>query len=126
VAQLLSIATLTVARLSIAATLLHIILAAKYRWFLYTVVSLSTITGIGIFFFTIFRCSPVGGYWNSESYLGNCVSFKPTQAVWYLFSATSALCDLTLSFLPVLTIYKLHMDIGTKLALVGILGFGCS
>ncbi|KAL3446403.1 hypothetical protein BJX65DRAFT_309102 [Aspergillus insuetus] len=124
--QLLSIATLTIARLSIAATLLQIILAAKYRWILYLVVSLSTLTGIGVFFFTIFRCDPVATYWNSESYQDSCASAKSSQAVWYLFSATAALSDLTLSFLPVLTISKLQMGGRTKLALAGILGFGCS
>ncbi|KAL3490002.1 hypothetical protein BJX62DRAFT_238645 [Aspergillus germanicus] len=124
--QLLSIATLTIARLSIAATLLQIILAAKYRWTLYFVVSLSTLTGIGVFFFTIFRCYPVATYWNSESYRDSCASPKSSQVVWYLFSATAALSDLTLSFLPVFTISKLQMGGRTKLALAGILGFGCS
>jgi hypothetical protein len=125
VTQLLSVTTLTVARLSISTTFLQVIINTEYRLVLYSVVSLSTLTGLSVIFFTIFRCHPIDTYWKSKSFGDGCASEGASLGIWCLFSATAALSDLTLAILPVITISQLQMRISTKLALGVILGFGC-
>ncbi|KAL2813074.1 hypothetical protein BDW59DRAFT_154971 [Aspergillus cavernicola] len=128
VAQLLFNTTVTMARLSVSITLLQIILDIKNRAVLYLIATLSTATGIGVFFFIIFRCIPVNSYWTTPdraSFGDHCVSAHSILSVWYLSSAIAAFSDLTLAIVPILTIWQLRLSISTKLALAVILGFGC-
>jgi hypothetical protein len=45
--------------------------------------------------------------------------------MFYIFSAASALFDLTVGLLPIMLVRKLQMNIQTKAAVVGLLGMAC-
>ena len=53
------------------------------------------------------------------------MSIDSLIAIAWVYSIVATLCDLILGLLPALLVWKLQMNVRTKLALAGILGMGC-
>ncbi|KNG84893.1 integral membrane protein [Aspergillus nomiae NRRL 13137] len=123
--QIIYIITVTIARLSIAITLLRLTVERIHKWILYGVMALSTAVGIVFLFLSIFQCQPVSYYWNRLWMEGHCLDMNSLLGVVYMYSAVAAACDFTMGLLPVSLIWRLQMDNRTKLAVAGILGIGC-
>lgn len=128
--QILYVFTCTIARLSIAATLLRLTIDRTHSYILYGVVTFSTSIGIVFLFFTIFQCHPVAYYWNHYPEAGHCLNINILLGIVYMYSGVAATCDIMLGSLPILLIWRLQMDRRTKSAVSGILGiagmFVCS
>jgi hypothetical protein len=128
--QILYVCTCTIARLSIAATLLRLTIDRTHSCILYGVVTFSTAIGIVFLFFTIFQCHPVAYYWNHYPETGHCLNINILLGIVYMYSGVAATCDIMLGSLPILLIWRLQMDRRTKSAVSGILGiagmFVCS
>ncbi|KAH8695577.1 hypothetical protein BGW36DRAFT_299318 [Talaromyces proteolyticus] len=124
--QCFYIITCTLARMSIAITLLRIAVEPIHQRILYSVIMLSTIVGIVFFFFTIFQCSPVHYYWDRTTMLnGHCLNINALLGIVYMYSGVAAVCDFTMGILPGFMIRKLQMNRRTKIAVSGILGIAC-
>ncbi|KAE8363918.1 hypothetical protein BDV27DRAFT_145697 [Aspergillus caelatus] len=123
--ELIYIITVTVGRLSIAITLLRLTIERIHTWILYAVMVLSTAVGIVFLFVSIFQCQPVSYYWNLLWMEGHCLAMDARLGIVYMYSGVVATCDFTMGILPVFLIWRLQMDLRTKVAVAGILGIAC-
>ncbi|KAJ5624537.1 hypothetical protein N7510_000846, partial [Penicillium lagena] len=123
--QIFYIFTCTIARLSIAMTLLRLAVERIHSWILYGVMGFSTAVGIVFLFFTIFQCHAVSCFWNRLPTGCHCLSKATLLGIVYMYSGVATVCDFTLGLLPIYMIWKLQMDRQTKFAVSGILGIAC-
>ncbi|KKK15858.1 hypothetical protein ARAM_003880 [Aspergillus rambellii] len=56
---------------------------------------------------------------------GTCINTDYVLDIAYIYSVFACICDLILGLLPILLVWKLHMNFSTKAALAGILSMGC-
>ncbi|CAG8045936.1 unnamed protein product [Penicillium nalgiovense] len=120
--QIFYVFTCTIARLSIATTLLRLTIQRIHLWVLYGIMVISTAVGTVFLFFTIFQCRPVAHYWNRSSTKGRCLDINILLGIVYMYSGVVAACDLTIGSLPIFMVRRLQMKRGTKFAVSAILG----
>ncbi|KAL4902664.1 hypothetical protein BDW74DRAFT_62543 [Aspergillus multicolor] len=115
------------AKISVCIFLLRVMLFPGHRAVLYTVTTLAICTGIPFFVLLIIQCSPVSFWWTRMrgDTDGHCGYVNAIGIVLYIFSASSALFDLTVGTLPSLLVRKLQMNRRTKAAVAGLLGMAC-
>jgi hypothetical protein len=123
--QIFYAVTCTIARLSIATTLLRLTVDRIHLWILYGIMVVSTAVGAVLLFFTILQCRPVAYYWNKSSMEGRCLDMDILFGIIYMYSGVAAACDFTLGFLPAFMIWRLQMNRGTKIVVSAILGLAC-
>lgn len=93
-------------------------------YIIYTVMVITILTGIIFFFLTIFQCKPVSFFWNKNQE-GSCISIDIIIIFTYLYSVFSVICDFTFALLPIAIVWKLKMNMRSKLILVPILAMAC-
>ncbi|KAL2861994.1 hypothetical protein BJX68DRAFT_274002 [Aspergillus pseudodeflectus] len=115
------------AKISVCIFLLRVMLFPCHRATLYTVTTLVVTTGLVFFILLVAQCSPVSFFWTrmGGDTSGRCRYIDPIAIMFYIFSAASALFDLTVGLLPIMLVRKLQMNIQTKAAVVGLLGMAC-
>ncbi|KAL3449057.1 hypothetical protein BJX65DRAFT_273999 [Aspergillus insuetus] len=115
------------AKISVCIFLLRVMLFPCHRATLYTVTTVVVTTGIIFFILLVAQCSPVSFFWTrmAGDTSGRCRYIDPIAIMFYIFSAASALFDLTVGLLPIILVRKLQMNIQTKAAVVGLLGMAC-
>ncbi|KAJ6142733.1 hypothetical protein N7471_002186 [Penicillium samsonianum] len=123
--QIFYVFTCTIARLSIAATILRLTVERIHSWILYGIMVISTAVGTVFLFFTIFQCRPVAYYWNRSSTEGRCIDINTLLGIVYMYSGVAAACDFTIGFLPIFMVWGLQMNRGTKFVVSTILGLAC-
>ncbi|KAJ5819855.1 hypothetical protein N7474_005446 [Penicillium riverlandense] len=123
--QIFYIFTCTIARLSIAVTLLRLAVERIHSWILYGVMGLSTAVGMVFLFFSIFQCEAVSCFWTRLPTGCQCVNEGILLGIVYMYSGVATLCDFTLGSLPVHMIWRVQMDRQTKLAVSGLLSIAC-
>ncbi|PLB37075.1 uncharacterized protein BDW47DRAFT_107787 [Aspergillus candidus] len=123
--QIFYIFTCTIARLSIATTLLRLAVKRIHLWIFYGIMVLSTTVGTIFLFFTILQCLPVAYFWNRSTIKGRCLDIDILLGIVYMYSGVTAACDFTLGFLPVSMIWGLQMNRGRKFVVSAILGLAC-
>lgn len=94
---------------------------------MYAVTALTVIVGIIFFVYMMIQCSPVSYFWTRMlgNTSGKCGYVDAIIILLYLFSASSALFDLTVGLLPILLVRNLQMNQRTKIAVAGLLGMAC-
>ncbi|KAM0284649.1 hypothetical protein ACHAQH_001802 [Verticillium albo-atrum] len=112
-------------KISIGYFLLRITVRRLDIWIIYSVMSITVLTGAVFFFVTLFQCNPVSFFWAKSNPNGTCVNVEVIIALTYLYSACSVICDFTFAILPVFLIMSLSMDRKTRLALVPIVMMAC-
>ena len=113
-------------KLSVGLTLLRLTVHNIHRRILYTIMSVSVITGTAFFFLTVFQCSPVPYFWTralGES--GSCIQIDIIEGITYGYSAVNTITDFTFGLLPVFMVMGLNMDRKSKIMLIPILGMAC-
>ncbi|GIJ99480.1 hypothetical protein Aspvir_001612 [Aspergillus viridinutans] len=114
-------------KISVAIFLLRVMVRPAHRRIMYAVTALTVIVGIIFFIFMMVQCSPVSYFWTRMhgDTNGKCGYVDAIIIMLYLFSAASALFDLTVGLLPILLVRNLQMNKRTKIAVAGLLGMAC-
>ncbi|KAL4752173.1 hypothetical protein BDW72DRAFT_192309 [Aspergillus terricola var. indicus] len=115
------------AKVSVCIFLLRVMPFPCHRAALYTVTALAICSGIPFFVLLIIQCSPVSFWWTRMrgDTDGHCGYVNAIAVMLYIFSASSALFDLTVALLPVILVRNLQMNRRTKAAVAGLLGMAC-
>ncbi|KAF7118893.1 hypothetical protein CNMCM5793_008529 [Aspergillus hiratsukae] len=114
-------------KISVAIFLLRVMVRPAHRRIMYAVTVLTVIVGIVFFIYMMIQCSPVSYFWTRMrgDTDGKCGYVDEIIITLYLFSATSAIFDLTVGLLPILLVRNLQMNKRTKIAVAGLLGMAC-
>ncbi|KAH1615575.1 hypothetical protein KXX21_000788 [Aspergillus fumigatus] len=114
-------------KISVAIFLLRVMVHPFHRRIMYAVTALTVIVGIIFFVYMMIQCSPVSYFWTRMlgNTSGKCGYVDAIIILLYLFSASSALFDLTVGLLPILLVRNLQMNQRTKIAVAGLLGMAC-
>ncbi|KAL3478945.1 hypothetical protein BJX99DRAFT_93675 [Aspergillus californicus] len=115
------------AKISVAIFLLRVMLFPCHKIALYTVTAFAVSTGIVFFILLVVQCSPVSFWWRRMSGAtdGHCGYIDAIAIMLYIFSAASAIFDMTVGLLPIMLVRKLQMNRRTKVAVAGLLGMAC-
>ncbi|KAL4786610.1 hypothetical protein BJX76DRAFT_354973 [Aspergillus varians] len=115
------------AKISICLFLLRVMPFPYHRATLHTVTAFTVSAGIVFFVLMVVQCSPVSFWWRrmSGDTDGECRYVDAIAIMLYIFSAASAIFDLTVGLLPIILVRKLQMDLRTKVAVASILGMAC-
>ncbi|KAL4814167.1 hypothetical protein BDW67DRAFT_187071 [Aspergillus spinulosporus] len=115
------------AKISVCIFLLRVMPFPCHRAALYTVTALAICSGIPFFVLLVIQCSPVSFWWTRMrgDTDGQCGYVNAIAIMLYIFSASSALFDLTVALLPIILVRNLQMNRRTKAAVVGLLGMAC-
>ncbi|KAL3482259.1 hypothetical protein BJX99DRAFT_252965 [Aspergillus californicus] len=117
--------TCVLAKISIALALLRLTVTRLHKFILWGVIAVSLVVGLVFWFMLTLQCSPVDYFWHRLSSTGTCLNTDYILDIAYLYSVTATICDFILGLLPIVLVWKLHMDVRTKAALAGILSMGC-
>ena len=119
---------MTCIKLSIALTLLRIQGKERgWRIFLFTLMALQTIYGIGnLLFNTVICCRPLDAAWNSFKYLPEtkCVSYEVQRGVSNVGSAINITTDVLLSLAPATFLRKLNRPLRERIFVCVLMGMG--
>lgn len=111
-------------KISIGVFLLRLTTYKVHRWIIYSVMTVTVLTGIVFFFVTLLQCHPINYFWYTNQE-GSCIPTEVIIALTYLYSVFSVICDFTFAILPMFLISGLQMDPRTKFALIPILCLAC-
>ncbi|KAL3496790.1 hypothetical protein BJX62DRAFT_63132 [Aspergillus germanicus] len=117
--------TCVVAKVSIALALLRLTVAKIHKMILWGVIGVSIVVGLVFWFMLTLQCHPVDYFWHRLTSKGTCLDTDYILDIAYLYSVTATICDFILGLLPIVLVWKLHMNFKTKAALAGILSMGC-
>ncbi|KAL6233459.1 hypothetical protein BDW75DRAFT_190696 [Aspergillus navahoensis] len=115
------------AKVSVCIFLLRVMPFPCHRAVLYTVTALALCSGIPFLVLLIVQCSPVSFWWTRMrgDTDGHCGYVDAIAVMLYIFSASSALFDISVALLPIILVRKLQMNWRTKAAVAGLLGMAC-
>ncbi|KAJ5289230.1 hypothetical protein N7478_002260 [Penicillium angulare] len=119
--QILYAFTVTIARISIALTIIRLTIGRTHLAILYGVIIFSTAVGTVFLFFSVFQCRPVPYYWNHYPETGHCLDINILLGIVYMYSGVTVTCDFILTIFPIYLIWRLQMDRRAKVAVSGIL-----
>lgn len=111
-------------RMSVLLTLLRIAVAPGYKYAIY--VAMFAIVGIafqGIIFILV-QCKPISWYWNKSTGTGSCVSSTAISANTIVTNFVAAATDVFSAILPIVLLWKVQMNVQTKVLACLMLGLG--
>ncbi|KIH86987.1 hypothetical protein SPBR_08897 [Sporothrix brasiliensis 5110] len=114
-------------RTSVAVFLLQIAVQRVHRRTIIAVIVAFWVVTIPLFFVAIFQCRPISYFWMQpfpSVPRGTCVDGRVIYIVSVVHSVTSACCDWTLGILPVFMLWKVRLNVKTKLSLFMLLSMG--
>jgi hypothetical protein len=109
---------------SVCLFLLRITILKLHIWILYSVMTVTVITGLVFMLVLLLQCHPISYFWD-KTQPGHCIDWNVIIAMSWLWSVFAAMCDFTVGILPIFLVKNLKMDRRTKFAVVGILGVAC-
>lgn len=114
-------------KVSISLFLLRVIVHPAQRGILCVVTGLVVLTGIAFFVIFLSQCSPTSYFWTRMrgSPIPQCAGTRRIIIILYIFTAVSALFDLTVGLLPIFLVRGLQMNRKTKSAVATLLGMAC-
>lgn len=92
-----------------------------FTWSIYTTMFINIGSGVGIFFSSIFSCSPIAMGWDMSITTGKCIDRVA------LFTATAALgviTDILIILIPIPMVLGLHMSTRKKAGLLVLFSIG--
>ncbi|KAF2110338.1 hypothetical protein BDV96DRAFT_501034 [Lophiotrema nucula] len=111
-------------KLSIGFFLLRIAVKKLHAWIIYAAMFISVVAGATFFFVTLFQCHPISYFWDKLQ-PGSCINVEVIVALGYLYSVFSIISDFTFAILPGFIVWKLQLNMRTKMALIPLLAMGC-
>ncbi len=114
-------------RTSVALFLLQIAVQRVHRRIILAVIFSFWAATVPLFFVIVFQCWPVSYFWMQpfpDEPRGTCIDGHIMFYFAILHSAISATCDWVLGVLPVFMLWKVQLDVRTKLTLSVLLSMG--
>jgi hypothetical protein len=110
-------------KLSVGLFLLRIAVYRSQRIALWFVNVVTVIISLYFFLLFVFQCWPVSYFWEQyEGMEGRCLSIKTITDSTYAYSVISCWADWTFCILPVAMVWRLQLNIRTKISVILILG----
>ena len=100
------------------------IFTTTIRWFkisLYVIGFVSILICIAFFFSILFACTPLSFAWNKSIPGGHCINIK---ARYVSADVLNLATDIAIVVIPIPLVWRLQMNVGTKLAVVGMFLLG--
>lgn len=93
---------------------------------IWTVTAVLEIYSVAYFFLFVLQCQPSSFFWNRYAGAtdGTCIDPTITVNATYAYSAISCWVDWTLAILPVFIVWKLQMNVRTKISVAMVLAMG--
>ncbi|CAK7205637.1 hypothetical protein SEUCBS139899_008416 [Sporothrix eucalyptigena] len=107
-------------RTSVAVFLLQIAVQRVHRRIIVAVMVIFWVVTIPLFFIAVFQCRPVSYFWMQPfptEPRGTCMDGHVIFIVSIVHSVTSACCDWMLGILPIFMLWKIRLNVKTKLTL---------
>ncbi|MCJ1481776.1 hypothetical protein MMC06_001935 [Schaereria dolodes] len=125
IAQIIETVALMLVKLSVCLLLLRVIEKTSRRMtqFLYVLMVFIVALHIVPFFLYVLQCRPLRAVWD-PLVQGKCYSLHLVYRAAYVAIGLDAFTDLVCSAIPIFVIYKLQMDIRTKIAICILMGLG--
>ncbi|KAI8961541.1 hypothetical protein F5Y11DRAFT_222971 [Daldinia sp. FL1419] len=108
--------TMILTKMSIAAFLLRVTPHKVHRLIIYVASGFTCAAGLTLVFIVMFQCKPVSLFWHRNQ-PGSCLPVEAIITSTYVYSAFAILTDFTFTLLPLYLIWKLQMDMRTKIVL---------
>lgn len=112
---------MTPAKISILLFYIRIFSFRNFRALAYVVAGIVISHGIGVFFAAIFQCSPIAYTWNKTIVGGSCFD---QEAFYRYVSPPNIVTDVLILVMPLPYVWKLHTQVGQKVALTGVFLLG--
>ncbi|KAF2495284.1 hypothetical protein BU16DRAFT_618124 [Lophium mytilinum] len=94
------------------------------KWLRWTLLGNMSVICVSTFVFIVIlwnQCKPVQANWNGK---GTCISVQALMSVTYVLTAFTILTDFISVLLPFPIIWKLKLDMRTKISIMGVIGLG--
>jgi hypothetical protein len=113
-------------KVSIALTLLRIIIDRAYRYFLYTLLLVGLVITVFAFFWALFFCTPASYFWDHVlGQAGDCKPAYSLRAIHYAQSSWVLIADILLGLIfPLLLLWSSLMERRMKILVWCLLAFG--
>ncbi|KAE8150638.1 hypothetical protein BDV25DRAFT_139637 [Aspergillus avenaceus] len=116
-------------KISVGIFLLRVTVHPVHRIAIYVVTALAVIFGLMFWILLLAQCTPVSYFWmrlsTTHPVSGSCINMTVVIAALYIFSAMSAIFDLTVGILPIFLVRNLQMRRDVKAAVASLLGMAC-
>lgn len=120
--ELIYYASSTITKFAIAVTILYICVERRYKYLMYGIMGIMTITAVVCVVWFFVNCVPFQTYWNPGA--GKCKSANGFLYLSYVGTSAQVASDWACAMTPFFIVYSLQMPTRSKLAVVGILGLG--
>lgn len=112
-------------RVSICLFLLRIATQKLHRWILLINIGAITIISLAFFFVMIFQCDPPSFFWRRVlGEEGKCMSIEIVPDATIAHSVISAVSDWVVGLLPVAILWKVKINLRTKITIAFMLSMG--
>jgi len=119
------VATTAVLKVSIGIFLLRITVKKVHIYVVWATMALSIATGLVLFSFVVFQCSPPSSFWSvTGARATDCLNPDIVTNMTYAHAAMICIIDCTFSAIPVILVWNLQMNLATKVPLGFILCLG--
>lgn len=120
--ELIYYASSTLTKFAIAVTILYICVERRYKYLMYTIMSIMAITSCICVVWFFVNCVPFQGYWNPG--VGECKAADGFLNLSYVGTAAQVASDWACATTPFFVVWKLQMTRRSKVAVVAVLGLG--
>ncbi|EKJ75857.1 hypothetical protein FPSE_04037 [Fusarium pseudograminearum CS3096] len=120
--ELIYYASSTITKFAIAVTILYICVERRYKYIMYGIMCIMTVTAVICVVWFFVNCVPFQTYWNPGA--GKCKSANGFLYLSYIGTSAQVASDWACAMTPFFIVYSLQMPTRSKLAVVGILGLG--
>ncbi|OBS20407.1 hypothetical protein FPOA_06778 [Fusarium poae] len=120
--ELIYYASSTITKFAIAVTILYICVERRYKYIMYAIMCIMTVTAAICVVWFFVNCVPFQGYWNPGA--GECKSSDGFLNLSYVGTSAQVASDWACATTPFFIVYSLQMTKRSKIAVVGILGLG--
>lgn len=111
-------------RVSVCLFLLKIVNQKLHRHILYVLLAVVSVTSLGHLLVTIFQCVPPSYFWNrvTEPGKGSCLRQQTLAIAGLVHGAVLASSACIVGVLPVFILWKIQVDMRTKVTVIALLG----
>lgn len=112
-------------RMSIARFLLRLAVVPWHRWIAYAVIVLNIIVSIGYWVPMLIQCIPLSYFWTAhKGAQGYCIDHTIVPMATVVHSILGAILDWILALLPIAMLWKVQINLRTKVTLSLLLSLG--
>ncbi|MCJ1246733.1 hypothetical protein MMC30_003942 [Trapelia coarctata] len=125
ICELFYVASTAVLKIAIGIFLLRITVKKIHIYVVWATMALSIATGLVLFLFCIFQCSPSSSFWSvTGARARDCLNPELVTNMTYAHAAIICIIDCTFGAIPVILVWNLQMNLASKISLGFILCLG--